>query len=103
MHDGVIWFDTAACFAGSHIGAANAVGFSSTRFGQKAGWWSDTSAAPTANRFDDYGRPLPDPRADAWDTDIEIITGSFKVSDKNLSKDFLKDLIELYEDCDIDC
>ena len=104
MHDGVIWFDTAACWLASHIGQANAVAFNSNRFTGKNNWWSDTADAPTATNYDEYSRPIADPdtRNDAWDTDL-IATGTFNLSEKDLYKDYLKDLIELYEDCDIDC
>ena len=34
---------------------------------------------------------------------MQTIKNRFKVSDKELYKGYLEDLIELYEDCDIDC
>ena len=86
---------------------------------QNNGWWVDTTAAPTQPNYDEFGVQItsPDTRNDAWDTDFSVwgtaidpntgleveVEGSFKVSDKGLYKGYLEDLIELYEDCDIDC
>ena len=107
MHDGVVWFDTAGCFAGSYIGKANEAvyyGRFSPAAGGKDGWYIDTTTDPSATNYDDVSRVIADPntRKPAWDTDVNA-SGSIRVSDKNLYKDYLKDLIELYEDCDIDC
>ena len=76
----------------------------SGRFSGRNGWHTDTTATPDAPNYDEYGRVIADPttRSPAFDTDLTA-TGLFKVSDKGLYKGYLEDLIELYEDCDIDC
>ena len=109
MHDGVKWFDTAACWQASQVGLANAAQFSGIWPSGVNGWWTNTTA-PTQTNHDEYGRPtrtahtfVLDPATrDAYDTDLTV-TGTYQISDKDSYKNYLKDVIELYEDCDIDC
>lgn len=42
MHDGVIWFDTKACWEGSYIGKANEAVYSGSWSGV-GGWHTDTA------------------------------------------------------------
>jgi len=107
MHDGTIWFDTAACLTGAKIGDANKVTItrqdtdSSSNPNSVKGWWSDTVNAPTAPTYDAKTQSTGT-RNDAWDADITV-SGTVRVSDKSLYKDYLKDLVEMMDDCDIDC
>jgi hypothetical protein len=68
MHDGVVWFDTAACWEGSFIGKANEAVYSSTR----AGGWHTDEVDPETTNYDENGKPIADPvnRKPAWDTDL---------------------------------
>lgn len=42
-------------------------------------------------------------RESAWDTRIDSLGGNIVSTDEDLFRDFLRDFIEMREDCDIDC
>ena len=55
MHDGTIWFDTAACAVGDHIGNANKVTIRPKDHNSNnalTDWYSDTVNGPTARTYD---------------------------------------------------
>ena len=68
-------------------------------------WWKAVDGGPSATNYgtnNQVALPPSQTRYDAWDTDISV-TGNPKWSDGGLYKDLLKDKIDLYEDCDVDC
>ena len=105
MHDGVIWFDTMGCSGtAGRIGHANAMNLSPVPQGDwLTGWYKTVGSAPTATIYDAKNQSTGNTRNDAWDTDIQKIWGQIKVADEDLYKDWLKSLLDYYEDCDIDC
>ena len=102
MHDGVIWFDTAACTQ-PIIGMANELAIGPKPIGGwVTGWWADLDNNPTAPIYDAKNQATGT-RENAWDTDIMVTSGTLPINDENLYKDFLKDFVAFLDDCDIDC
>ena len=78
MHnDNVIWFDTSACLDAPHIGEVNKASSSG----------SDVSKVNTWNAS--YG--------------TLAITNNYAYNDVEIYRDFRRDWLQLFEECDIDC
>jgi hypothetical protein len=107
MHEDVIWFDTAPCMSGPYIGEGNKVTINptDTKTAKRTSWFKAVDGGPATANYstkEQVALPPSSIRYDAWDTDIAV-TGSFMWSNEDLYRDFLKDRIDLLEDCDVDC
>lgn len=73
MHDGVVWFDTKACWSGGYIGQANEAVYKGSYL-TASGWHTDTAVEGERPNYDDFSRLNTDSptRKPAWDTDLNV-------------------------------
>jgi len=70
-----IWFDTSACLEGPHIGQVN---------------------LPTSSQYE---------KVTTWKASYQSIavTNNYQWNDEEMYRDFRKDWLDTFEDCDVDC